>query len=62
MHGFALNIDPNMAYFDGMIPCGIFEHGVTSIRENIGNDIEIEKLLIPLIKNFKMIFNREYEI
>jgi lipoyl(octanoyl) transferase len=31
MHGFALNIDPEMRFFDGMIPCGIFEHGVTSI-------------------------------
>ncbi len=31
MHGFALNNKPNMHYFEGMIPCGIFEHGVTSI-------------------------------
>ena len=31
MHGFALNIKPEMKFFDGMIPCGIFDYGVTSI-------------------------------
>ena len=33
MHGFALNLNPDMTYFDGMIPCGIFEFGVTSLEE-----------------------------
>jgi len=33
MHGFALNLNPDMKYFDGMIPCGIFEFGVTSLNE-----------------------------
>ena len=31
MHGFALNVKPQMEYFDGMIPCGIFEYGITSL-------------------------------
>ena len=33
MHGFAFNLNPDMTYFDGMIPCGIFEYGVTSLQE-----------------------------
>ena len=33
MHGFALNLNPDMTYFDGMIPCGIFEYGVTSLED-----------------------------
>ena len=35
MHGFALNVDPDMRYFDGMIPCGILDYGVrqTSLEE-----------------------------
>lgn len=33
MHGFALNLNPDMVYFDGMIPCGIFEYGVTSLED-----------------------------
>ena len=30
-HGVALNVDPNLAHFDGIVPCGIREHGVTSL-------------------------------
>jgi len=29
-HGLAINLDPDLAYFDGIVPCGIHEHGVTS--------------------------------
>lgn len=31
-HGVSLNIDPALAHFDGIVPCGIREHGVTSLR------------------------------
>ncbi len=31
MHGFALNVDPDLSFFDRMVPCGISEHGVTSL-------------------------------
>ena len=51
MHGFALNLNPDMAYFDGMIPCGIFEYGVTSL-----NDLEVkyilENIIISLVNSF----------
>jgi lipoyl(octanoyl) transferase len=30
-HGVSLNVDPNLAHFDGIVPCGIAEHGVTSL-------------------------------
>ncbi len=32
-HGLALNVDPNLSHFDGIVPCGISEHGVTSLRD-----------------------------
>jgi lipoyl(octanoyl) transferase len=32
MHGFALNVSTDLRYFDMIIPCGIFEKGVTSMR------------------------------
>ena len=43
MHGFALNINPNMKYFEGMIPCGILDHGVTSLKELTDKDISNKK-------------------
>ena len=31
MHGFSVNIDPDLSHFGGIVPCGIAEHGVTSL-------------------------------
>jgi lipoyl(octanoyl) transferase len=31
-HGFSLNVDPDLEHFAGIVPCGIAEHGVTSLR------------------------------
>jgi len=31
-HGIALNVDPDLGHYDGIVPCGITEHGVTSLR------------------------------
>jgi len=32
-HGFALNVNPDMSYFEGIVPCGILEYPVTSLAE-----------------------------
>jgi lipoyl(octanoyl) transferase len=32
-HGVALNVDPDLSHFSGIIPCGIAEHGVTSLHK-----------------------------
>jgi lipoyl(octanoyl) transferase len=55
MHGFALNLDPDMKYFEGMIPCGIFNYGVTSLKEQDIN-IPIEMLVDYLINSFLLHF------
>ena len=36
MHGFALNVNPDLSFYDGIIPCGIFDHGVTSMEQYWG--------------------------
>ncbi len=57
MHGFALNINPDMKYFDGMIPCGIADHGVTTMHEQLNNNINKEELIKRIALQFKLIFN-----
>jgi len=54
MHGFAFNLDPDMTYFDGMIPCGIFEYGVTSLEElDIQfSSIDIQIKIMNLFNNY----------
>lgn len=58
MHGFALNINPDMRYFDGMIPCGIFEHGVTSVKNLLNIDVEIKSFAKLVCQKAKNIFVR----
>ena len=40
MHVFALNVNTDLTYFDGIIPCGIFEHGVTSMEKILGKNLK----------------------
>ena len=55
MHGFALNLAPDMKYFDGMIPCGIFNYGVTSIHEQ-GININMQTLVENITSSFISLF------
>ena len=58
MHGFALNVNPDMSYFDGMIPCGILDHGVTSLKEQLDQDIKIKIIISVLMRNFNKMFKQ----
>ena len=58
MHGFALNVNPNMKYFDGMIPCGILDYGVTSMVYNNNKRIKLEDIMNVLSFEFNKIFNK----
>ena len=60
MHGFALNFNPEMRFFDGMIPCGIFEFGVTSIAECIDIEIQIFELAEIISQTVKEKFSYDY--
>jgi lipoyl(octanoyl) transferase len=45
MHGFALNVNPDNAWFDRIIPCGIRDAGVTSLANELGRDVTIDEVL-----------------
>lgn len=58
-HGFALNVNPNLAHFRGIVPCGIEEHGVTSMAQHLGHEIAVTDVLEPLVASFSAVFNVE---
>ena len=55
-HGIALNVNPDLSKFGGIVPCGITEFGVTSISESLGKDVTNEEIEEILVKEFKKIF------
>ena len=50
MHGFALNVNTELKYYDGIIPCGIFEYGVTSMEKILGYEIDMSSVKESIIK------------
>lgn len=59
MHGFALNVNTDLSYFNHIIPCGIQNKKVTSIKEELGREIDVEEVKEKLKKNFETVFNFE---
>ena len=59
MHGFALNVNTNLDYFNFIIPCGIQNKQVTSLQKELGRDIDMEEVKEKLRKNFEKVFEIE---
>jgi lipoyl(octanoyl) transferase len=49
MHGFALNVNPDLSAFDAIIPCGISDAAVTSLERELGREITIEEVT-PIVE------------
>ncbi len=54
-HGLAINLDPDLSHFDGIVPCGVQQHGVTSFAE-LGLSTSMAELDLALIDEFRAIF------
>lgn len=51
-HGFALNVNPDLSHFSGIVPCGIREHGVTSLHA-LGHAVSMEEVDAVLKQEFE---------
>ena len=61
MHGFALNVNVDLGYFDHIIPCGIKGKAVTSLNVELGQlNIDEKELKTKILKHFTTLFQAEF--
>jgi lipoyl(octanoyl) transferase len=61
MHGFALNVNADLGYFDLMIPCGIRGKAVTSLNVELGVDkVDETEVKAKLLKHFAVLFEADF--
>jgi hypothetical protein len=58
-HGYAINVSSDLSYFSGIVPCGITDKGVTSLRELIGHVPSVEEFGAEVERQFAEVFGRE---
>jgi lipoyl(octanoyl) transferase len=60
MHGFALNVNADLGYFDHIIPCGIRGKAVTSMHVELGRKVNEEEVKQKIIKHFSVLFESSF--
>jgi lipoyl(octanoyl) transferase len=58
-HGFALNVNPDLSFFDLIIPCGIADKPVTSMARELGHEVEFEAVTQAVSRHFGRVFNSQ---
>jgi len=61
MHGFALNVNVNLGYFDNIIPCGIRGKAVASMQAELGVPVDEGEVKEKLLKYFALLFEAEIQ-
>ena len=59
MHGFALNANVDLGYFDNIIPCGIRGKAVTSMEVELGQKVDLKAIKSKILKHFMQFFEVE---
>ncbi len=59
MHGFALNVNTDLSYYDYMNPCGFTDKGVTSMQKELGAEVSMDEVKKMLLRKFSEAFNTE---
>jgi lipoyl(octanoyl) transferase len=61
MHGFALNVNADLGYFDNIIPCGIRGKAVTTLNNELGvAKVDEEEVKQKLLKHFSVLFEARF--
>jgi lipoyl(octanoyl) transferase len=59
MHGFALNVNPDLSHFEYIVPCGIQGKTVTSLEKELGYKVNYEEVKEKIKKHFQLIFEAD---
>ena len=60
LHGFALNCDTDLSWFDGIVACGLPEHGVTSLTRVLDRDVTVTEVRPLLTRHLAEVFDLSF--
>jgi lipoyl(octanoyl) transferase len=58
-HGFALNVNTDLSYFDLIVPCGLIAKPVTSMQQELGKPMALDRVAESISRNFGHVFGRQ---
>jgi lipoyl(octanoyl) transferase len=59
MHGFAFNVNTNLAYFNHIVPCGISDKAVTSLEKELGEQVDMADVKSKVRKHLFTLFDMQ---
>ncbi|CAI9429178.1 lipoyl(octanoyl) transferase LipB [Candidatus Ornithobacterium hominis] len=59
MHGFALNVNTDLRYFEYIVPCGIKDKAVTSLQRELNKEVNMVEVKLKVVQYFEEVFNAE---
>jgi lipoyl(octanoyl) transferase len=62
LHGFGLNCDTDLSWFDAIVPCGLRNSGVTSLTELAGRDVTVPEMLPLVERRFEQVFRTRLSV
>ena len=57
MHGFALNVNTDLNYFNYIVPCGIADKAVASLKTELGREVPLEEVKQHITRHFLEVFD-----
>jgi lipoate-protein ligase B len=58
-HGFALNVNTDLSYFDLIVPCGLKNVEMTSMQQILGKEVSMQEVKKSVVRNFNRVFNKD---